>query len=254
MIQDKKINTVSSVIENSLLENNNKSNSSQEPLISSMELVELINRLRDSDKLVTHANFLKKVPIVLKGGQVKFYSSYINSQNKEQPCYYFPKREASLMGMAYSYEVQAGVYDYMAGLEIKVQQINTVDSLLSNPDFAITLFQQLKEEREKFNSIQLELKSKNDIILNLADRVPDTTMRATINKLVRQVKNDYQVRWNTLYYEFKYRYNIDLKTRAKHSGKSCIEEAQIAGKLEELYLLAIKLFEASKINQSIEVL
>ena len=65
----------------------------------------------------THSDFLKKVPKVLNGGQVKFYSSYLNAQNKAQPCYYFPRRESCLMAMSYSYELQAHVYDCWHDLE-----------------------------------------------------------------------------------------------------------------------------------------
>jgi len=87
-------------------------------LMSSLELVEYVNSTRKAEEAtLTHANFLKKVPLVLNGGEVNFYSTYLDSQNKERPCYYFPKREACLMAMSYSYELQAKVFDRMTELE-----------------------------------------------------------------------------------------------------------------------------------------
>lgn len=93
-------------------------------LMSSLELVEFVNSIRlEGEATLTHANFLKKVPLVLNGGEVNFYSTYLDSQNKERPCYKFPKREACLMAMSYSYELQALVYDRMTELESSQENI-----------------------------------------------------------------------------------------------------------------------------------
>jgi anti-repressor protein len=86
--------------------------------MSSLELVSFINSQRgDGEAELTHADFLKKVPKVLGGGEGNFSSSYLSSQNKELPCYNFPKREACLMAMSYSYDLQAKVFDRMTELE-----------------------------------------------------------------------------------------------------------------------------------------
>lgn len=92
-----------------------------EKTMTSLELVDLINKVRKQEfelgktnKLVkvSHNDFMKKVPKVLGfGGLGNFSSSYKNSQNKEQPCYKFPEREAWLMAMSYSYSLQALIYD-----------------------------------------------------------------------------------------------------------------------------------------------
>jgi len=49
-----------------------------------------------------------KVPKVL-GEEVarNFSHHYIASNGKENPCYRFPKREACLMAMSYSYDLQS---------------------------------------------------------------------------------------------------------------------------------------------------
>ena len=87
--------------------------------MTSLELVNFINTQRsDSDATLAHSDFLKKVPQVLgEVGAGNFSSTYRDVQNKERPCYAFPKREACLMAMSYSYELQAKVFDRMTQLE-----------------------------------------------------------------------------------------------------------------------------------------
>lgn len=67
-----------------------------------------------------HKDFLPKVPEVL-GVQTsaKFSADLPDSYGRLQPAYRFPKREACLMAMSYSYELQARVYDYMTELEAR---------------------------------------------------------------------------------------------------------------------------------------
>ena len=86
--------------------------------MTSLELVDFINQQRkEGEAVLRHADFLTKVPLVLGGGERNFSSTYRDSQNKERPCYRFPKREACLMAMSYSYELQAKVFDRMTELE-----------------------------------------------------------------------------------------------------------------------------------------
>jgi len=86
--------------------------------MTSLELVEFINGQRGNGEAeLRHADFLAKLPKVLAGGERNFSFTYTDSQNKARPCYRFPKREACLMAMSYSYELQAKVFDRMSELE-----------------------------------------------------------------------------------------------------------------------------------------
>ncbi|MGB5856517.1 MAG: phage antirepressor KilAC domain-containing protein [Oceanisphaera sp.] len=94
--------------------------------MSSLELVEFINAERkwasvqagyQSYTHLRHADFLEKVPLVLGGDERNFPSIYFDSMNREKKCYKFPKREACLMAMSYSYDIQAKVFDRMTRLE-----------------------------------------------------------------------------------------------------------------------------------------
>jgi phage antirepressor YoqD-like protein len=100
------------------------------PTMTSLELVDFINSHEGRDDL-THANFMAKVPKVLGGGVIQFQETYIHPQNGQSyPCYRFPKREACLMAMSYSYELQARVFDRMTALE---QASNDPVRVLSDP-------------------------------------------------------------------------------------------------------------------------
>ena len=98
--------------------------------MSSLEMVEYINSNRTATaNVLRHDNFLGKVPQVLGLGSPKFLGTYRHPQNGQTyPCYNFPKREACLMAMAYSYDLQAKVFDRMTALEAAM-----VDTLRLEP-------------------------------------------------------------------------------------------------------------------------
>ncbi|MCM7514641.1 Rha family transcriptional regulator [Enterobacter hormaechei] len=101
------------------------------PTMSSLEMVDYINAERQlkAEKegmsfpckkysKLRHDSFMAKVPKVLGETQSpKFFGDYIDGKGRTQSCYNFPKREACLMAMSYSYELQAKVYDYMEELD-----------------------------------------------------------------------------------------------------------------------------------------
>ena len=101
--------------------------------MSSLELVAFINEdrkaLADSAGVefpskgyaeLQHKHFLAKVPDVLGVERSANFSSDLpDSYGRLQPGYKFPKREACLMAMSYSYDLQAKVFDRMTALEEK---------------------------------------------------------------------------------------------------------------------------------------
>lgn len=93
---------------------------SQAVTMSSLEMVQFINNQRDDFAAeLAHSDFLKKVPQVLGEVAGNFSSYYIASNGKQNPCYKFPKREACLMAMSYSYDLQAKVFDRMANMSLE---------------------------------------------------------------------------------------------------------------------------------------
>lgn len=107
---------------------------SDAPTMSSLEMVDYINADRKEKaesqgltfpckqyRKLEHRSFMKKVPKVLGYAAEKFFASdsYINGTGGrvEREICNFPKREACLMAMSYSYELQAQVFDHMTELE-----------------------------------------------------------------------------------------------------------------------------------------
>ncbi|UVW54659.1 Rha family transcriptional regulator [Klebsiella variicola] len=113
------------------------------PTMSSLEMVEYINGDRKSKceaeglafpcrkyRKLSHKNFMAKVPKVLGTTSAKFladdiFTSGNGAQSVRKICN-FPKREACLMAMSYSYELQAQVFDRMTALE-GGQDVNLLD-------------------------------------------------------------------------------------------------------------------------------
>lgn len=97
--------------------------------MSSLEMVEYINSMREEgEPVLTHANFMAKVPKVLgEKGLIHLNDTYVHPQNNQTyPCYRFPKREACLMAMSYSYDLQAKVFDKMTELEAQTRGVITL--------------------------------------------------------------------------------------------------------------------------------
>ena len=109
-----------------------------EATMTSIDLVAFINahRKKDAEQAgaafpskgfakLEHDDFMRKVPDVLGEAAPKFIgtASYtVNNASRLRPIYFFPKREACLMAMSYSYALQAAVFDHMTVLEQKLAQ------------------------------------------------------------------------------------------------------------------------------------
>lgn len=102
------------------------------PTMTSLELVDFINddRKRQAHAAgmsfpcegypkLMHKNFLAKVPEVLGATSADFSADLPDGYGRARRGYTFPKREACLMAMSYSYELQAKVFDRMTALESK---------------------------------------------------------------------------------------------------------------------------------------
>ncbi|WP_220668286.1 Rha family transcriptional regulator [Raoultella ornithinolytica] len=105
--------------------------SGKEPTMSSLEMVDYINADRKAEGLkfpckrftrIQHKHILAKTPKVLGETSAKFLAddTYLvgNGARATRQIYNFPKREACLMAMSYSYELQAQVFDHMTELEV----------------------------------------------------------------------------------------------------------------------------------------
>lgn len=109
--------------------------SGKEPTMSSLEMVDYINADRKAKAeaagltfpckrftRIQHKHILAKTPKVLGETSAKFLAddTYLvgNGARATRQIYNFHKREACLMAMSYSYELQAQVFDHMTELEV----------------------------------------------------------------------------------------------------------------------------------------
>lgn len=124
--------------------------------MTSLELVEFINSQRDAyEPELTHANFLAKVPKVLGATSHSFECDLPDAYGRPRRGYRFPKREACLMAMSYSYDLQAKVFDRMTELERLVDQPKIPQTM---PE-ALRLAAEAIEQRDKLaleNKVQAE--------------------------------------------------------------------------------------------------
>ncbi|QGR74001.1 phage antirepressor KilAC domain-containing protein [Acinetobacter lwoffii] len=152
-----------------------------EVTMSSLEIVDFINEYRAKSETnpvqLRHDHFMAKVPKVLGlEGLPKFRDTYINQQNGQTyPCYHFPKREACLMAMSYSYELQAQVFDRMTAMEDALKAKNSFD--ITNPAHLL----QAIEIQAKLN-------------IELSEKVAVLTPKAEALETIADTSNTYCLR------------------------------------------------------------
>lgn len=141
-----------------------------EVTMSSVELVEYINSERTPGAAeLRHDQFMAKVPKVLGEAAPKFLGTdhYLNGTGAKltRNVYRFPKREACLMAMSYSYDLQAKVYDRMTALEQQaVPQVQ-------NPVLAALMAQMVELDRVEQEQQKLALEQK--VITQRIDAIED---------------------------------------------------------------------------------
>ena len=186
-----------------------QTNNTDQVTMTSLEIVQFINqsRINNGDiTLVQHKDFMRKVPKVLGGGVGKFSHTYTHPQNgQEYPCYRFPKREACLMAMSYSYEIQAQVFDRMTEMEdhirsqssaiaISFQDFNQLKNTVENLQYQVALLTRKGKQKVQITDDNvIESKIKADIlrIVN-ANPVRGVTLRE-IRKNSRAVERDLEI-------------------------------------------------------------
>lgn len=209
-----------------------------EVTMSSLEIVDFINEYRAKSETnpvqLRHDHFMAKVPKVLGlEGLPKFRDTYMNQQNGQTyPCYRFPKREACLMAMSYSYELQAQVFDRMTAMEEALKAKNSFD--ITNPAHLL----QAIEVQAKLN---IELTQKVAVLEPKAkglDRIADCTNVLGIRESAKVLK----VGQNQLV-----QYLIDHKVvyRDQH-GKIQAYQKSVDQKLIHVVTSAPRLFESGE--------
>lgn len=127
--------------------------------MTSLELVDLINDHRKAQAEVAgesfpskgfakleHKDFLEKVPMVLGERSAEFSADLPDSYGRPRRGYRFPKREACLMAMSYSYELQAAVFDRMTALEQR--PMTQAELIAASANHLVAIERQQAEQRQ----------------------------------------------------------------------------------------------------------
>jgi phage antirepressor YoqD-like protein len=105
--------------------------------MTSLEIVDFINNHRKANGNNTelrHDDFMRKVPQVLgEMNAPKFYGTQTYGNNNMRTIGNFPKREACLMAMSYSYDIQAEIYDRMTAMEQHILMLNRPSYMIEDP-------------------------------------------------------------------------------------------------------------------------
>lgn len=105
--------------------------------MTSLEIVDFINNHRKANGNNTelrHDHFMTKVPEVLgEMNAPKFSGTQSYGNNNTRSIYNFPKREACLMAMSYSYDIQAEIYDRMTAMEQHILMLNRPSYMIEDP-------------------------------------------------------------------------------------------------------------------------
>ena len=267
---------------------------SKELRITSMELVDIINQFREEEFRILkekslnkkdkytelrHDSFMTKIKkeletletLGLGGDQNILESSYINSQNKKQPCFSLNRDGMLQMLNSESAIVRAKTINYINKLE---QQLNGKANLLlsiyeggqnailaSKKLTELEVAEAIKPLNDKIDEQQNEIEEKEIVISGLVDEIDVAEKRQIINRVVKKAGKNYQERWSALYLEFESKYHMDIKRRMNNYNecnspkiKTKIDYIdKVLNKIPQLYEMCCKLFyeDVEKLKQEL---
>lgn len=139
--------------------------------MSSREIAELCDKRHDNVM-----RDIRKMLIDLCGeeGLLSFESSYINAQNKEQPCFNLPKRECLILVSGYSIELRARIIDRWQELE------NQVAKPMSPGEFLVQQAKMLLEIERNQQRLEVEQKQQNLRLQSVEARIDASTGYTTV--------------------------------------------------------------------------
>jgi len=191
-----------------------------EVTMSSIEIVDLINQERKaySEKYPTtkwvelrHDNFMAKVPKVLgEENAPKFLGTQKYGNNNSRQVYNLPQREAFLMVMSESYELQAKLYDAYQKQREQIQSIN--------PNQILSLIVDMQKQFLQLNSNVTALV--NNLAIKNEPKIQIPKYYQTSEKLEEE-KLDVHLYHRITIYGKKFRPDLDqsiVKERAKEIG------------------------------------
>lgn len=249
----------------------------KELTIDSREVADMVKKnhkelLRD---IRTYEEYLRESNLALTDFFIA--STYLTVQNKELPNYQVTKKGCEFI--AHKLTGQKGALftatyiNKFHELETSLNQAMTMlteEQILQLAIFQATTVDEAgkaaanldRYRQRQLKGKQKELDYKNEVIAGITEDIDIFTKRNVLNKVVRYKKANYSQRWNELYARFQEVYSIDLKARCegynlkqekKKDRLSVIKYAEQFGHLDNLYKIALKLYETD-INEILKQL
>lgn len=118
----------------------------------------------------------------------------------------------------------------------------------------------LLDYKKEVETLRQEVNHKTEVIKGITDDIDLYTKRNVLNRVVRHRGASFQERWKELYKAFTEAYGINLKARCegynlkqfkKKDKLSVVKYAEKFGYLDDLYAVAVKLYE-TEINEILD--
>ena len=195
--------------------------------MTSLELVDYINSQRgEGESELRHDHFMAKVPKVLGDEHAPKFRDMItvivgNGATRQSTIYRFPKREACLMAMSYSYDLQAKVFDRMTELEQRNSPVIAMPNF-SNPAEAARAWALEYEARQLAERTKAEIGTRREATaMNTASQA---VKKATALERELDKAKDYASvkRMEMLYHGTRFIWRL-LKSAAAEMGVPAID-------------------------------
>ena len=123
----------------------------------------------------------------------------------------------------------------------------------------------IENYKKEIQNIRIELAYQKEIVAGVTENIDVYQKQKILNRVVKHKGSNFSSRWNELYIVFRETYGIDLKARRKgydlkqiKSGDKCksvLDYAVKFGHLDNLYNIALKLYETDmdEIIQNIKI-
>jgi len=123
----------------------------------------------------------------------------------------------------------------------------------------------IENYKKEIQDIKIELAYQKEVVAGVTENIDVYQKQKILNRVVKHKGSNFSSRWNELYIVFRETYGIDLKARRKgydlkqiKSGDKCksvLDYAVKFGHLDNLYNIALKLYETDmdEIIQNIRI-
>ena len=111
----------------------------------------------------------------------------------------------------------------------------------------------IENYKKEIQDIKIELAYQKEVVVGVTENIDVYQKQKILNRVVKHKGSNFSNRWNELYTVFRETYGIDLKARRKgydlkqiksrDKCKSVLDYAVKFGHLDNLYNIALKLYE-----------